>query len=1808
MKALQWLDRNKWFIVACVFLGINAFGIFYRGSPGSFGGQKLFAEFKPGADAEFLGRDCLTWIFTEPMVSEGRIGDEAEGEPVVITPAVEGSLRWIDRDCLQFKPSANWPPASTFTAKLADNIKSVAGSRLMSPRSCSFHTEALCLKSISQADWTAEGEVLLKIQFNQKVSPKVLEKYLQVQDTGNKDLQWTLPGDVVSDRILLKVSCGSRKELKIRIRQGFYGEDGPLPFEKDMEYAVAIEAGLALTSLSVGSPSYENPSITAHFSRAVDLESLRRSITIEPSVRFTVEEQKNWWYGKRYVISGDFAPGRNCTISFEKGLKSQDGRARLEQDIVKPIFITDRTPDIKIRLQGHYLSPSGNLLLPLTSVNLDEFEVSTARVFPNNLVQYAMRSGGHYSRFYGTAEDDISAVITSRTYKVKSVKNEIRDHEISLKDVLPEDPHGAYVVTLRRNGAVQARRLMVVTDTGIAVKQSAGQLLVWANSIHTLEAVTNGHVQVWSEANQLLCEGYTDGQGLAVLSLSREGALPFLVSIQQGQDLSFLNLTDTRLQPISAEGSLPYLSEGYEAFVYSDRGIYRPGETAHIRAVVRGSRLACPAEFPVELQIRRPDGRLHSTLHSMLSSSGTAEFEAPWADYDATGSYRMELKVPGSDRIIGETVIAVEDFVPPRMAVDAALDQSVLSAGDNTTLRVKARYLYGAPAAGNSVSARMEVVPAAFQPKEWSEYVFGDREKSFTRITQVLGSGNLDPEGAASFAVKIPEGWTPPASLQAMFSASAAEQGGRTVTDFTRCDIHPYPFYIGLRSRGRSLRPGDDLSIDVALVNPSGTSLEEIRKLNTKLDRVSWSTVLEQDRHGKYHYKSVRRLTREREEPLETDGEGRAVYAAAPAGSGEYLLRIVDQESGSSSSYEFYVGGDHDRWQSRSMEQPDSLKLALDRETCNPGETVVLTVTAPFRGKALLCVEQDQVVYSAVQQMSGNTAEFRIPVTTNLRPNAHASVSVIREVAATGMQDVYRATGSIPILLDKTPVSLAVAITAPEEIRPLTKLDVTVSVRDAEGLGQEAEVALAAVDEGICMLTDFKTPDPVDFFTALRKACVEMSDLYSMLMPETSDELSSVLSHTGGDLGRLLRGRLNPVKSRRFKPVALWSGGVMTDSNGLVQISLDIPEFSGTMRLMAVAVSRDRFGSADQQVMVRRPFTVLSTLPRFLAPGDRCTMPVELHNATGGEGEAVVEILCKGPAFVDGNSTAGKHMKNNERIPLEFAVEAGPSVGPAEIRLKASLGDETVEEVVEIPVRPASPLQSVYGTVAVPAGESTKLSFPGRWLKGTGRYELQYSALPSVKLKGGLEYLLRYPYGCLEQTTSSMFPLLYLADLVNQPGSPVYVGDVSSRVASGISRILSMQLGNGGFGYWPHQTKNYEWGSIYAAHFLIEARKAGYRVPQSQLDAATGYLKGLLERNVASPGDLQSAEWKADAALRSYACHVLALAGKPEHGWVARLREQARFLNYDSRLHLVMALAASGMRRDAWNELQAAGGVPVGVARLNGDSLSSPSRSAALLLSAWMEFDPENENIPALVKQVESHMRDDGYWYTTQENALALMALGKYMRHTASEARSCAGYMIQKGTRSEIPAGKLPMKVELSGRDEVEIVNEGPGTMYCGWMSEGVPEDPQTEAMDNGLSIRRSYVNLDQKPVDASPVKQGTLLVVQLTINTLGRRLDNIVIDDLLPAGFEIENANLKTSELVAWAKKASTLPVRHLEMRDDRVVIFADAFSGEKKFYYAVRAVSPGEFILPAVSASAMYDPAVKSIHGAGRITVTGE
>ncbi len=1804
MKNPEWFAHNRWFILAAVFIFINAYGVIKWLPEDRFGSHKVAVTVHPSGDSKLNDRDAVTWVFSEPMVPERNVDRRLKHPPVTFTPPVKGSFTWVDRDCLLFEPDQPWVKSSRFRAQTDDSLRSLAGNRLTSEKPFTFETETMQLSWIRQAEHLEDGSIVFNMMFNQSLSPYVLQKYLRVIDGKKKPVEWSLGSEANGTLVRIVVGPVNSDRLFFVIEKGLFGDEGSLGLKKVIARQVEIENGLVLSGLKVNTPSYTDPFIYVHFSRGVNVNSLRHRIRVEPSVPVTVEEDKNW-YEVKYILRGKFEPGKNYTLYIEPGVKSADGKVRLAKATERRLFIPDRNPDLQIRLSGHYLSPEGLMTLPLKSVNLDSFDVGVTRLYPNNLVQYTMRREGHTSNYYGSPEQNIVGHVTTRTFYVQSDKNTINQHSVSLRDVLPEDARGAYIVTLSDNKNVKGQRLIVVTDTGISVRRSEQQLLVWANSIHTLDAVSGAVVRAWSKSNQQLAEGVTDGSGLAMLRVAKEGDAPLVVTVEKGNDLSYISLKRTGVPNLSHGGSGEYLSEGYEAFLYTDRGIYRPGEKAHVRAVVRGRGLEVPGQFPVELHVWRPDGRKHRKKTIVLSDKGTAEYTIKFESYDAVGRYRMQALLPGSDTVLGETSVMMEEFVPPRLAVEARPGTNALQNGKGTDLFVNARYLYGAPAAGNRVAAGMTVTPSPFVSEQFPDYVFGDPEKEFTLADKRLGLKNCDSDGHATFSFKMESDWLPPAKLHAVLRVEVMEQGGRSVNAYASCEMHAYPFYIGLAGHLlRGMRPGDTVALPLALARTSGQPLESSREVEVTVSRISWSTVLEQDRHGKYHYKSVRKITEESCEIIKTNPDGRKQAALTPQRSGEYLVRVADIESDVSSSFKFYVGGDGDRWQSRSMEKPGRLEMKLDREEYRIGDTAELTVIAPFRGKALLTLDQSKILSQRVLEMDSNTAIFSIPVTDSFRPNVHATVSVIREVTPSGRQDIYRAVGSIPILLSSRPSTIDVNIESPEEIRPQTTLEVDLTVKDDAGQPCKAEITLAAVDEGICMLTAFQTPDPIAFFTALRNNRVGMSDLYALLMPETDEALASPASHTGGDMARRLKGRLNPVKSRRFKPVALWKGEIVTDENGKAHVSIEVPEFSGTLRLMAVAAADSKFGSAESAVLVRRPFTVLYSLPRFLAPGDVCSFPVELHNASDAVGEAVLSIDISGPARLKGQNEMRLPLEAGEQKQVLFELKADQQTGRAVIRLKAELGKEAFQDEVELAVRPATSMRSVFGTLVIPPGERKKISFPDEWMKGTDSYALQLSSRPDVKLKGSLEYLLQYPYGCLEQTVSSSFPLLYLKHIVNRPDSPLYVENASPLVEKGITLIMSMQLSSGGFGYWPHYRNPYEWGSVYAVHFMLEAQKAGYRIEDEVLESSIRYVQQLLQRDVKSPGDLQSPEWRSDAELRSYACYVLAMAGKPEHGWVTRLQEQQEYLTVDSQLYLALALAEAGRRRDAWKELSRLGGVPFTIARQDGGNLSSAAKSAALMLSAWLEMAPDSAELPALVRQLESFM-NDGAWYTTQENALALMALGKYLSIKADDPADCSAVVEQNSERRVISSEEMPKYLALKDDRNALVENDGPGTLYCSWLAEGIPLKVVGNEKDAGITARRIFMDLEQKPVSVDAVRQGELLIVELTVNTLGRRLDNLVIEDLLPAGMEIENANLKTSQLVTWAKKKSNLPVRHMEVRDDRLLVFAEAFHGEKKLYYAVRAVTPGTYTRPALTVSSMYDPGIRSVHGAGKLEV---
>jgi uncharacterized protein YfaS (alpha-2-macroglobulin family) len=887
------------------------------------------------------------------------------------------------------------------------------------------------------------------------------------------------------------------------------------------------------------------------------------------------------------------------------------------------------------------------------------------------------------------------------------------------------------------------------------------------------------------------------------------------------------------------------------------------------------------------------------------------------------------------------------------------------------------------------------------------------------------------------------------------------------------------------------------------------------------------------------------------------------------------------------------------------MDAPDVVELELDKDKYLAGDVATLVIRSPFTGKALLAVESDHVITHRVFMMTNNTAEVKLPIEHAYAPNVYCSVSVIRPARSEKIWGQHRASGMVPLIVGAPSRKLRVKMELPSEIRPRTELEVPIVVTDIDDIARKAEVVLAAVDEGICMLTAFPAPDPYAYFFAPRLPCVTLHDLYAQLMPEIADEISGTVSEPGGGVLAGMAKRLNPIKARRFKPVALWSSTVLTDDNGNASVVFDVPEFTGQLRIMALAVDDRRFGAAVQQVHVKRPLVVQSSLPRFLAPSDSFVLPVRIFNDTGKDGQARVALSCEGPLTSEGS---GSSLTNSVSLPagvvtnLDFRLRALKVPGKATCRLSVSMGDEHFEEETEIAVRPPASLVTHSGSGVVEPGKEEALSIPVRWLENTGKTEVWLSSMPSVKLGGSIDYLMRYPYGCLEQTTSKSLPLLYLADLVERtyPGWLDRQG-ISDFVSAGIHRVLSMQKHDGSFGLWPG-SDTYVWGSIYATHFLVEAAGAGYDVPKNPFEQALNYLEKFT-----SSATTASKSGESDLYNRSYACFVLALAERPQHGSLARLIEQKKDLDHGAKVNIGAALVAAGKRRDALTFLDGVGLNPAALrSREISGCLRSIVRNDAVLLSTFLEVNPDHEHIPLLAKRLESS-QSNGRWYTTQENAMALMALGKYCNSFASSHGPISGQVTwdQGGESSEF-TGETERHIVMNHRkDEAATIhNSGGGSIFYYWKSEGVPADGHVTEADRGIEVRRELLSIDGQKLNSLDLKQGDLYVMKTTVHSSGS-LDNVVIEDLLPAGLEIENAKLKTSQAVSWIKGKQNLNLSHMDIRDDRMIAFTGSFSGEKSYYYALRAVTVGEFVLPAISASCMYDPDIQSVHGRGSVRI---
>lgn len=1808
--------RNRWFVLGTLFLIVNAVAVLPTVrqwiSPRFVRAVLIAPE-----SSELCESDHLVWKFSSAMVSPAETGRWERSGPVTITPLVPGLFKWATPDELRFKPDSDWPKCTIIDASFTRGLHSVDLRPLRGQDKFEIRTKSLDLLTAQQVSFEPGKSAVLMLGFNVPVTQGDLQEHLAIV---NHSTTTNLPVEISaynagSREVLVSVPAdlliAETNELEISLSAGLQSTAGPVGLEYDIKRPVRIyKSEMQVINVT---PEMHGPfgpqAVIASFSTVVDPQSLVASVVIEPEVAFKVEPVGDY-YGhldSAFRLSGNFRPGRRYTVTFRAGLVGKSGSV-LKSNVTRNVYFEDSEPGIRITTEGKYLSPYGKMSLPFETMNLGKCKVRARRVYSNNIVYLAMMrwSSGRY--YWSDRSDDLGSQVFEKEISFNPTPGEIARHQLDLRE-LTGGKSGVYFLEISGIAGDRSpidRQHLILSDIGITAKHGLGELIVWANSINTLSAVQNVDVRLYSLKNQELATGVTDTNGLTRLTFSTNTTLgaPLVVTATKGDDMTYIVLNDCQVTGSTRDGERSYLTTGYEAFLFTDRGVYRPGEAARLKVIVRGRNAECPPSFPVTLTVSRPDGKHLGKYPGMLNDFGTTEFAVHLPDYVPTGDYSFSVQLADST-VLGSTHASVEEFAPPTIRVDVNTDTTRCRPGEEIKFVVSAQHLFGGPAAGLPVEGLVEFRPQPFAHARWVGFHFGDEQKKFGTIRKPLTGSRLDADGGATFRIDADAAWRPASSLRAVLIGTVLDTSGRAITAVGNRAVDIYPFYIGISNRQSLATIGKESSFEIAVVLPDGSVGTGKPSLKAVMEKTVWSSFMKRQDNGTWSWCSEQQTSEIRSDAVTLDS-GRGTIAFTPSDWGQYRLTVKDLASGTSTSIEFNACEAGQEWSDRSMESQGNVELKMDKDRYLAGETARLLVRAPFTGKAIVAIESTTVLRHLVIDMTNNSTEIEIPVEASFAPNVHCSVSVMRPVKPEKLWGPHRAFGRCMLRVDSPERRLTVKLTAPEVMRPRQKLEIEVETLDSAGHGAEAEVVVAAVDEGICMLTAFQVPDPYSFFFAPRWSGVSQHDLYQLLMPELEEHLAGDTSLPGGGELASLGRRLNPVRARRFKPVSLWSSSFRTDSAGKAKISMDVPEFTGQLRLMAVAVDKQRFGNVSAAVKVKRPLIVQAGLPRFLAPGDKCDMPVHVFNETGEDGEAVVTVSCRGPLECDGSTTTVRrvHVPKASSTRIEIPVMARGLPGAGVCRIEVTMGQERFDEEIELPIRPPVSRVTLRGSGRVEPGTSAQIEMSTAWVDGTATNDVWISNLPAIELGSGLSYLLQYPYGCLEQTTSKSFPLLYLHDLAGQirPGW-LEQGQVARFVDDGIARILSMQRRNGSFGAWAG-SEAYMWGSVYATHFLIEASNAGYNVPVDRLRSALAYLVATAAGR--SHGD---DEESTDIYTRSYAVYVLALAGKPQHGIIGRLRQLPDFeRDRMCRVNVAAALMAGGLRKDA-HELLTGLNIAESPTQLRetGGSLRSSVRDDAILLATLVDADPAGILLPAMVQRINK-ARISGRWYTTQENALALMAIGKYCRYLAKDRAPLEGSVSwNNGTKSTMFSNREEFHAIIPelATGFITVTNAGKGPLYYAWEVSGIPTNTRMKEQCSGIAVTREILEANGDAVKSAELVQGRLYVVRLAFKDLTGGLENIVIEDLLPAGLEIENPNLKTSQSVSWLKDVQTLPVLHADIRDDRLILFPAPFSGSTKYYYTVRAVSSGTFAMPPVTAECMYNPEIRSIQGAGVVSV---
>ncbi|MGN7295078.1 MG2 domain-containing protein [Rhizobium sp. SAFR-030] len=1552
--------------------------------------------------------------------------------------------------------------------------------------------------------------------------------------------------------------------------------------------------GFRVTDHSVDADSV-SPRVCVQFSEAL----VKAGTDYTPFVTLNGAAPKALEAKDKQICVEGLVHGERYKLTLRRGLPSSVGE-NLEAAIDLDIYVKDRSPTVRFTGDSFVLPSTARRGIPLVSVNTTSANLKLYRIGDRNIAPLLANSQ-FLTQMDGYTADQIQEnngeLVWQGSIEIGQEVNKDVTTSFPVDEVLPKRKPGVYVLTATAATGTtnewdnQATQWFVVSDLGLSTYAGTDGLNVFVRSLESAAPVAGVDLQLLARNNEVLGTATTDADGRATFTAGlirgTAGMVPAVLTAKKtDEDYVFLDMTRAGFD-LSDRGVTGRPAPGaIDVYAWTERGIYRPGETVHAALLARDGEARSIDSLPLTFVFLRPDGVEDRRMTGNGTLGGYA-VDLPVLATALRGTWTMQVFTDPKGSAISEKRFLVDDFVPDRIEFDLASVAKEIVVGEDVAVTVNGRYLYGAPAAGLGLEGEI-VLKRTREREAYKGYVFGlaDEEASEAERLPLDGLDVLDEDGKASFNASVAELASTTQLTDAEIVVRLKEGGGRAVERTLKLPVRADGPRIGIKPEfSGDLAENSIGNFNVMMIGEDGqrqASSDLVWKL-VKIERdYQWY------REGtSWRYEAVNRTKQVGNGQVDvTVADGGKI--AVPVEWGRYRLEVESPDAdGPASSVEFDAG-----WfvTASSTETPDALEVALDKPAYKVGETARLKVSSRYGGQLMVTSGAESLIAVQNVAIGESGGEVDIPVTEAYGAGAYVTVTLYRPGQAQQTRMPMRAIGISWLKVDPQERDLTVTVTAPDKILPRQPLDVDIAVTGAGAL-EEAYVTVAAVDVGILNLTRYEPPAPDDWYFGQRRLGLEIRDIYGRLIDGSLGATGRL--RTGGDGGSVaLQG--SPPKE---KLVAFFSGIVKLDGDGKAQVSFDIPQFNGTARLMAVAWTRDGIGHGTKDVVIRDPVVLTASLPRFMAPGDEASLRLDIANTDAPAGDYTLSVASNGFVGADGGS-GGRTIrleaggKQTLHLPLK-----GIRTGDGSLTLTLSgNGLAAMEQRLDLPVRPAVLPVTERRVIALAPGQSLTVDdnlLADAQLSGAS-VALSVTRSADFDIPALLMALDRYPYGCAEQTTSRALPLLYLSELSRKNG----VADdpeVKKRVQDAILRVLSYQSSSGSFGLWGPGSGD-RWLDAYVTDFLTRSREQGYDVPDQALSQALENLQNALAYDV---------NIKDQGGSIAYSLYVLARNRKAS---ISDLRYYADTMLADfptpmSKAHLAAALSLYGDAPRSRNVFASALQMteqsiakPVSLSR---SDYGSSLRDGAAVLALAAESRPVPPVVPALAEAVAKQARSKRYT-STQEQAWMLLA-----------ARA-----LQKGDDGlKVDVNGKPQtgayEQRISGDDllasPVTLANRSTDPVSAVVTTIAAPRQPLPAGGD-GFAIERAYYTMDGEAANVSEVQQNERYVVVLTVTETNDWPSRVLIQDLLPAGFEIDNPSLVDSAQMTNFEWVGAVTAAHTEFRNDRFVAAFDRSQGDNreiKLAYVVRAVTPGTYDHPAAYVEDMYRPQLSARTATGRMQV---